>query len=295
MPIDVSDSASNPNDQIAHAANVLGRSKHRAAVFAELHRGKKRIKTATEVANRIKLPRKRVLEEGIKLVHKHIVEPTKVNGEVAYKRRGFYYANKAKILALAANPRKLKQYATKYTHKGGVVQRITIHKSLIKTRQITIADIDSFSRSRKVRSHASALTMVESTFKKGVQAIIGEGGRFKDWGGETSDLLTTRLKMAGKRTPAAFAFKGKGLRGTLVPGRMGKNGDQIQRLFIEDASVFLVQYGGQIAGSVTQLMAQLAQAKSATTGRRILYGVIDGADSARLVAAYPAKFKRNSR
>jgi hypothetical protein len=44
---------------------------------------------------------------------------------------------------------------------------------------------------------------------------------------------------------------------------MGKNADQIQRLFIEDADVFLQQYGGQIANSVIQQMATYAQAKSA--------------------------------
>jgi hypothetical protein len=133
--------------------------------------------------------------------------------------------------------------------------------------------------------------MGENKFKVGVQRIVGQGGNFKDWGGETSDLFTTKLKVKGSRKAAAFAFKGKGLKGVLTPARMGKNGDQIQRLFIEDADVFLLQYGGTIAPSVTQQMATYAQSKSLTTGRLIRYGIIDGADSARLVAAYPKAFK----
>lgn len=138
--------------------------------------------------------------------------------------------------------------------------------------------------------------MSENTFKTGVQTIIGQKGIFKDWGGETSDLFTTRLSVAGGRKPAAFAFKGKGLTGFLTPARMGKNGDQIQRLFIEDADVFLLQYGGQIASTVIQQMAAYAQNKSLATGRLIRYGTLDGGDSARLVTAYPNAFrtKRNT-
>src|SRR5262245_13717389 len=94
---------------------------------------------------------------------------------------------------------------------------------------------------------------------------------------------------------AAFAFKGPGTKGLLVPGKLGKNGDQIQRLFAEDAYIFFVQYVGQIAPSVSQQMAAFAQAKSLSTGRKILYGVIDGADSARLVAAYPSAFAKGKR
>jgi hypothetical protein len=71
---------------------------------------------------------------------------------------------------------------------------------------------------------------------------------------------------------------------------MGKNGDQIQRLYIEDADVFLLQYGGQTAPSVIQQMAAYAQNKSLATGRLIRYGTLDGGDSARLVAAYPTAF-----
>ena len=54
---------------------------------------------------------------------------------------------------------------------------------------------------------------------------------------------------------------------------------------------FFVQYVGQIAPTVIQQMAVFAQAKSLSTGRKIYYGVIDGQDSARIVAAYSKAFK----
>lgn len=161
----------------------------------------------------------------------------------------------------------------------------------MQTKVVTVDDVDSFAKVRKVRNGPTTTpTIRENRFKTGVQKVIGQAGKFKDWGGETSDLFTIRSKLNGGRMAAAFAFKGKGLTGLLTPARMGKNGDQIQRLFIEDADVFLLQYGGQIANSVIQQMATYAQAKSLSTGRLIRYGVIDGSDWARLVSAYPKAF-----
>ncbi len=75
-----------------------------------------------------------------------------------------------------------------------------------------------------------------------------------------------------------------------MPGKMGKNGDQIQRLFESTADVFIIQYGEEIRESVIDQMQQLAVAKSAMTGKMVLFGVIDGADSNRLLEAYKSRF-----
>jgi len=81
-------------------------------------------------------------------------------------------------------------------------------------------------------------------------------------------------------------------RGTLTPGKMGKNGDQIQRLFKTAASVFLVQYWGQVAESVVEQMEEFAKAKSAVEGSWVFFGIVDGDDSNRLLEAYPKAFRR---
>ena len=73
---------------------------------------------------------------------------------------------------------------------------------------------------------------------------------------------------------------------------MGKNGDQIQRLFKTAASVFMVQYWGQVAESVTEQMEEFAKAKSAVEGTVVYFGIIDGDDSNRLLKAYPKAFNR---
>ena len=87
--------------QIQMAAEALGQASQRRAVFREIHRGKKRIKTVEEIAKATALPRKRVLEEAVKLVHKQIITKTTRDGDTAYERDNFYYVNLAKILRQA--------------------------------------------------------------------------------------------------------------------------------------------------------------------------------------------------
>jgi hypothetical protein len=161
-----------------------------------------------------------------------------------------------------------------------------------------VDDIVSFKAVRMISdaNDTKIKTMSEKTFKAGIARILKEDGEFKDWGGETNDLSTTRLRVTpSKRIAVAFAFKGPGTSGKLTPGKMGKNGDQIQRLFQSPVEVFLVQYWAQVADSVREQMAAFARIKAIATGKKIQYGVIDGQDTARIVAAYPSAFKVKKR
>ena len=170
---------------------------------------------------------------------------------------------------------------------------IRIPRPRIRARYITIDDIDSFGQVARIRVEPGEYTaMAESRFKNGIAKILGEGGKFKDWGGERNDLYTNRVRISDRRLPAAFAFKGVGTRGILTPRLMGKNGDQIQRLFKTAACAVIVQYWGQVAESVVEQMAEFAKAKSATDGSLDFYGIVDGSDSNRLIKAYPQAFRR---
>ena len=92
---------------------------------------------------------------------------------------------------------------------------------------------------------------------------------------------------------AAFALKGPGVTGFLRPRNMGKNGDQIQRLFRSPAQVFVVQYHGQIHHSVVEQMQKLAELRARESGKIIYYCTIGGRDSRRLLRAYPGAFTLN--
>lgn len=294
MVQNVSDARSNPNDQIAHAVKVLGKSKDRLAVFNSIYHGRKALKTVAEISKRIRRPRKRVLEEGKRLAHNQLVHQERLDGEIAYGRDDFFYGQKRKILSLVHDKKKFAKFPTKITpiSNARIVHTIRLPRQMVRAKVVTVDHIDSFAKIKRVKDVVGKPTaMLEARFKNGIKRILGEKGQFKDWGGEKNDLLTSRLRFRKKRSLAAFAFKGRGKRGKLTPGMMGKNGDQIQRLFKSTAEVFFVQYWDQIDESVLDQMAELAKAKSAVEGTTIYYGIIDGQDSNRLLKAYPKAFR----
>jgi hypothetical protein len=290
--LEVSDSLSNVNEQIDAAARAIGRSRIRRKVFEAIYHHKKKIKTASELVKSTGLRRIRVLQEAGYLSRKGITHQHKQDGEIGYEKIDFIHAHKKSILAHAGNNEKLAKLPTK--RKAVVIhtKSVTIPASRGVAKRISIDDVASFSKVKRIRAvDFMPSSISETQFKRGVQKIVGEKGEFKDWGGEKSDLYTTRIYVGAKRLAAAFAFKGPGLKTKLVPGRMGKNGDQAQRLFQEEADVFLVQHWREIDPTVITLMQSLAVAKSVMTGRKILFGIIDGIDSERLRLAYPNQFK----
>jgi hypothetical protein len=295
MPLNVSDPRSNPNDQIAHAVTVIGRSKDRRAVFESIYFGKQKFKTVDEIAARIGRPTKRVLEEAKKQSSNSIVSQTKKNGKTCYGKDDFFAIQKGKIISFIENPRKLKNFPTKTNpqSRGQKTESFKLRAQTFQVSQLTIDDLDTFGKVTKVSpSSVSAFAMSEKQFKTGVMRILGDKGKFQDWGGEKNDLCTTHVRYRGKRRTTAFAFKGKGLKKKLTPALMGKNGDQIQRLFQTAAEIFLLQYWSQIDDSVLEQMQMNAKLRSYADGKRIYYGIIDGQDSARLIKAYPKQFKK---
>jgi hypothetical protein len=249
------------------------------------------VKSVSELVAATKLTPKEILTAAKVLVNHDIVTQTKKNGGTAYEKDPTLAANVGKILSLAAHPDKRAQVPTKVNPppRRASLQVVSLPKALVSARFITLDDIDSFAAARDLKA-ADRVQISEAKFKSGVQSIVGETGSFKDWGGERNDLWTSRLRLNGKRRRCAVAFKGPGTTGKLTPKKLGKNGDQIQRLFKSDADVYLVQYWAQIDESVVEQMTAFAQAKSAVEAREITYGVIDGDDSARLMAAYPKHF-----
>lgn len=289
----VSDVGSNAEENIAHAAKIIGRSQHRRVVFDAINTGKTRIKCVSALMESTCLSRNRVLDAGKALADNRLVKATKVNAETCYEKIDFYHRHKTKILSLAASPTKLKSFPTKRnpTVPSRVVE-LRISSTRAQVKQVTLDDIESFRRVRgKKATDQLGDEYSEAEFKQGMKNIVGEVGQFKDWGGEVSDLYTTKMMMGHRRIPVAIALKGPGTTGKLTPGKMGKNGDQIQRLFEAPAELFLVQYCRQIDQSVTAQMERLAVTKSVLTGKVVCYGVIDGQDSRRLVMAYPNVFQ----
>jgi len=293
MPKHTTDPRSNSEDQIAFAAKELVRSKDRRKVFKAIYKGKKKVKTVTELIPLTHLNRIRVLQEGGRLAGLGIVNQTKLDGDTAYEKDPFYTQCKDKVLRLAENKQALAKFHTKVNPKiTGVQVKVCLPKRLAKAKQITVDEIDTFAKIRGVKADKETTPIYENKIKEGLQKILGEPGNFQDWGGEPNDLFSTnlQLKLSGVRKNVAFGLKGRGTQGILNPKKMGKRGDQIQRLFKSPADIFLVQYWGQIDESVLDQMKQFAIAKSVLEDRTIIYGIIDGRDTNRLIKGYPECF-----
>jgi len=151
-------------------------------------------------------------------------------------------------------------------------------------REVWPAQIDQFARITDKRATAAdrkaVRAMPESQVKDAFAEIIGEPFVTADWGGETSDLSTSRLSINGTPLSAAFAFKGPGLKGTLHIANMGKRGDQAIRLAHESVDIYVVQHHGAIAAAVKQLLSALAR------GNQRRFMVIDGETTATILREY---------
>ncbi len=122
----------------------------------------------------------------------------------------------------------------------------------------------------------------EDQIKRAFAEIIGEPVVPKDWGGERSDLFTTYIRLRGERMSTAFAFKGPAEFRPMTMAVLGKNGDQIDRLFSEPADLLILQHCHFIKGPVRNAMR--AYATQIDRPRR--FCLIDGFDTIRVLRAY---------
>jgi hypothetical protein len=296
----VIDIPGNFNENIQFYAKKLA-ARQRRAIFEEVYKGHKRSKYVSDIAAATGLSPIRVAQEASKLASIGLVEagrgrnPRTGKSETFYQKRSEIAVHKAELLAAARDKKKRDAIPTKWSPRSpqpsSLVVKISLPRALVKTRHITLDDIDSFAEVRKHKSTKSKLEgLSEEAFKNGLRSIIGESAEFKDWGGERSDLMTTRVLLEGKRVRAAFAFKGPGQPGKLTIAKMGKNGDQGPRLFEEAADLYVVQHWREIDTQVHKLIETLATAKSVTTSGVVFFCILDGQDSSRLVDAYPSHF-----
>ncbi|MFJ5989297.1 hypothetical protein [Lentzea sp. NPDC092896] len=125
----------------------------------------------------------------------------------------------------------------------------------------------------------AVLRVSEDTVKHAFARVIGESYVPKDWGGERSDLYTSRVFAHGRQMSAAWLFKGPGHPRAMDVKALGKNGDQIDRLFTEPAELLVLQHCHQIKPSVVGMMDAYAH----DVRRPRSYMIIDGADTGRIL------------
>ncbi len=160
--------------------------------------------------------------------------------------------------------------------------------------RIHISQIDQFSKvidwmdkNRHVMANRGKIDkemrkLSEEQTKKGFAEILGEPYVGKDWGGERSDLHTGKLSLDGELKSAAFMFKGPAKFKDLKCSDLGKNGDQIDRLFSEPVEICVLQHCNSISTAVQSQMK--AYASRVHDLRNFM--IIDGSDTFAILKAY---------
>jgi hypothetical protein len=157
---------------------------------------------------------------------------------------------------------------------------------------IPIEAIGSFAKAAEVTPQqvspivAKKLPLPEQTVKEYIAEIIGEPYVATDWGGELSDILTSRIELDGQRVAGAFLLKGKGSKQKLKPADLGKNGDQIRRLSKQDADLYVVQHVGEFDEAVRDQLADMVLARRSRGAPNAVGSLWDGSDCARLFVAH---------
>ncbi|RCW65095.1 methyltransferase [Pseudorhodoferax soli] len=123
----------------------------------------------------------------------------------------------------------------------------------------------------------------ESAVKGLICKLLGEHSVPKDWGGEESDVMSANLMLDGRRHTAAFLLKGPSRFHPMKPTDLGKNGDQLYRLFNIPAHVYVVQHCHQIGAPVRKQTEAFALQRSFQSPCRMMF--MDGLTTARLLRA----------
>lgn len=286
-------------ETIQKIATELAASDRKYKIFKAIYSGGNKPKDAAILSGLTCLSEMVVLQLATPMAHQQYFEVLKHQGRVAYKKYRHINAVKDRILRLARNPTALKKHVSSRTPRSTVLVQVDSRKRTdIQVREIFIDDVEEFSHVRDLKpADLPTLTPVrlpEKVFKYGVASILGNKGKFQDWGGEKNDLYSTHVTIGGRRISTAFAFKGPATLPPLRIAKLGKNGDQIPRLFSTTAEAFFVQFEGDIEEAVKDDMLAHAIKKSHETGKEICYGLIALEDSHRLRVRYAARFTEQS-
>ena len=129
------------------------------------------------------------------------------------------------------------------------------------------------------------LDLSEDRIQTFFEEIIGENFHQEDWGGEINDLVTSHIRVGGKRIRAAFLLKGNGTKGKLTIAKCGRNGDQIVRLTEAPADFYIIQHVGEVDQRVAYDLRSKVQLK-VSKGESCQMCILDGTETARILTAY---------
>jgi hypothetical protein len=207
-------------------------------------------------------------------------------GEMSGKKRLFLVG---RITRCETNEFRAQAYVVGHVHeetRKGMpsvdrFERLQWHMEVFPTQ------VDNFAATAEVGPPTNAeLAKIQSTkesdVKEAFASIVGEPFVPKDWPGEKSDLCTTQLRIDGQQVATAFAFKGRSKAKKMTIADLGKNGDQISRLFSEPSDFVVLQHCHEVTSAVRDHMRAFAT----RIGQLRPFCIIDGADTVRILKTY---------
>ncbi|MCD4784879.1 MAG: hypothetical protein K8T10_13775 [Candidatus Eremiobacteraeota bacterium] len=158
-----------------------------------------------------------------------------------------------------------------------------------RQREIYFDEIDNFSRAKSLAERRIGYkelgvlkSISEKEIKNAFAEIINEPTVPKDWAGEKSDLFSTMVRIGGKNYSTAFVLKGPSKFHPMKMSDLGKNGDQIVRLYDEPAELLILQHCHTIENPVRVMMRAFAE----NIRRPRMFCLIDGFATLRILKAY---------
>lgn len=159
----------------------------------------------------------------------------------------------------------------------------------LHTLELHPENIDQFAGINKTWTPTEAAfkqirTVPEQAVKELLCQLLDEYAVPNDWGGEECDVFTANLSVNGRRTTAAFLLKGPARFHPMKPTDLGKNGDQLYRLFNIPAQIFVVQHCHNIGAAVRKQAEAFALQRSFIAPCQVVF--LDGFTTARLLHAH---------
>jgi hypothetical protein len=161
--------------------------------------------------------------------------------------------------------------------------------------QLFVEDIDSFAKVRDVNPQRirhllrdGMLTSSQDAVLLALESILGESLHPRQDDGGGGDLYVAHVVVNGRRVPSALLLKGRGVEGPeLGIEDCGEEAAQLDLLARSPAELVILQFGGRVAEAVVECLDEKVRQLRAA-GKAVLYCIVDGTDSARLLLAYGA-------
>ena len=157
------------------------------------------------------------------------------------------------------------------------------------TLELRPNDIDQFSGMDETwipskTEFARLADISEHEVKTLICGLLGEHEVPNDWGGEEGDLFSGRILVDGERKTGAFLLKGPAKFHPMTLRDLGKNADQIYRLFNIPAQVYVIQHCHDVGAAVRKTVEAYALHRSFTAPCHFI--IMDGVATAQLLRAH---------